>query len=53
MLRFLLAFLKIGFKIPYQMVQGIVRGLSEYARVVEKIHFTHVRIGILRLNWKL
>jgi len=24
-----LAFLKIGFKIPYRMVQGKVRGLSE------------------------
>jgi hypothetical protein len=24
-----LAFLKIGFKIPYRMVQGIVRGLAE------------------------
>ena len=25
-----LAFLKIGFKIPYRMVQVIVRGLAEY-----------------------
>ena len=30
-----LAFLKIGFKIPYRMVQGIVRGLAEYAKIVE------------------
>jgi hypothetical protein len=30
-----LAFLKIGFKIPYRMVQGIVRGLSEYVRIFE------------------
>ena len=29
-----LAFLKIGFKIPYRMVQGIVRGLSEYVKTV-------------------
>jgi hypothetical protein len=34
-----LAFLKIGFKIPYSTVQGIVRGLSEYVRI-EEIHFT-------------
>jgi hypothetical protein len=34
-----LAFLKIGFKIPYRMVQGIVRGLSGYVRIVEEIHF--------------
>ena len=27
-----LAFLKIGFKIPYRMVQGIVRGLAEYVK---------------------
>ena len=30
-----LAFLKIGFKIPYGPVQGIVRGLSEYVRIEE------------------
>ena len=44
-----LAFLKIGFKIPYRMVQGIVRGLAEYVKIVEEIHFTHIRkrmIGI-------
>jgi len=28
-----LAFLKIGFKIPYRM-EGIVRGLSEYVKIV-------------------
>jgi hypothetical protein len=27
-----LAFLKIGFKIPYRTVQGIVRGLSDQDR---------------------
>jgi len=44
-----LAFLKIGFKIPYRMVQGIVCGLAEYVKIVEEIHFTHIRkrmIGI-------
>jgi hypothetical protein len=45
-----LAFLKIGFKIPYRMVQGIVRGLSEYVRIVEEIHFTHIRRRILRIK---
>ena len=35
-----LAFLKIGFKIPYPKVQGIVRGLVEYVKIVEEIHFT-------------
>jgi hypothetical protein len=38
-----LAFLKIGFKIPYRIVQGIVRGLAEYVKIVEEIHFTHIR----------
>jgi hypothetical protein len=28
-----LAFLKIGFKIAYRTVQGIVRGLSDYIRI--------------------
>src|SRR5215467_9724875 len=35
-----LAFLKIGLRIPYRMVQGIVRGLAEYVKIVEEIHFT-------------
>ena len=35
------AFLKVGFKIPYRTVQGIVRGLSEYLRI-EEMHFTHI-----------
>lgn len=30
-----LAFLKIGFKIAYRTVQGIVRGLSDYIRIEE------------------
>ena len=32
-----LAFFKIGFKIAYRTVQGIVRALSEYIRI-EEIH---------------
>lgn len=27
-----LAFLKIGFKIPYRTVQGIIRGLADYIK---------------------
>src|SRR5262249_13514723 len=42
-----LAFLKIGFKIPYRMVQDIVRGLAEYVKIVEEIHFTHIRKRII------
>jgi len=45
-----LAFLKIGFKIPYRMVQGIVRGLSEYVKIVKEIHFTHIRRRMTRIK---
>src|SRR5947208_14683289 len=45
-----LAFLKIGFKIPYRTVQGIVRGLSDYIRIEEEIHFTQLRRRILQLK---
>lgn len=45
-----LAFLKIGFKIPYRMVQGIVRGLSEYVRIGEEIHFTHIRRRMIKIK---
>jgi hypothetical protein len=38
-----LVFLKIGFKIPYRTVQGIVRGLSDYVKIVEEMHFMHMR----------
>jgi hypothetical protein len=48
--RFFLAFLNIGFKIPYRMVQGIVRGLSEYEMIVEEIHFAHIRIRMVRIK---
>lgn len=46
---YFLAFLKIGFKIPYRMVQGIVRGLSDYVRT-EEIHFTHIRRRIIKIK---
>jgi hypothetical protein len=39
-----LAFLKIGFKIAYRTIQGIVRGLSDYIRI-EEMHFTHIEEG--------
>jgi hypothetical protein len=45
-----LAFLKIGFKIPYRMVQGIVRGLAEYVKIVEEIHFTHIRKRMIEIK---
>lgn len=44
-----LAFLKIGFKISYRTVQGIVRGLSDYIRI-EEMHFTHIRRRILKMR---
>ena len=40
------AFLKIGFKLPYRMVQGAVRALSKVIRI-EEMHFTHMRRRIL------
>src|SRR6266487_1391358 len=45
-----LVFLKIGFKIPYRMVQGIVRELSEYVKIVKEIHFTHIRRRMTRIK---
>jgi len=44
-----LAFLKIGFKISYRTVQGIVRGLSDYLRI-EEIHFAQIRRRILKVK---
>jgi hypothetical protein len=32
------------------MVQGIVHGLSEYVRIVEEIHLTHIRRRMLRIK---
>jgi hypothetical protein len=44
-----LAFLKIGFKISYRTVQGIVRGLSDYLKI-EEIHFTQIRRRIVKIK---
>ena len=44
-----LAFLKIGLKIPYRMVQGIVLGLSDCVRI-EEIHFMHIRRRMIRVK---
>jgi hypothetical protein len=44
-----LAFIKIGFKIAYRTVQGIVRGLSDYIRI-EEMHFTHIRRRIQNIK---
>jgi hypothetical protein len=44
-----LAFLKIGFKIPYRTVQGIVRGLSDYVKI-EEMHFTHIMRRMLNIK---
>jgi DDE family transposase len=44
-----LAFLKVGFKIPYRTVQGIIRGLSDYIRIKE-MHFTQIRRRILKVK---
>jgi hypothetical protein len=32
------------------MVQGIVRGLSENVRIVEEIHFTHIRRRMTKIK---
>src|SRR6476660_10105774 len=45
-----LAFLKIGFKISYRTVQGIVRGLSDYISRIEEIHFTQIRRRIIKVK---
>jgi hypothetical protein len=37
-----LAFIKIGFKIAYRTVQGIVRGLSDYIRGLKKKCILHI-----------
>jgi hypothetical protein len=44
-----LAFLKVGFKISYRTVQGIVRGLSDYIRI-EEMHFTQIRRRMLKVK---
>jgi hypothetical protein len=42
-----LAFMKVGFDIPYRTLEGVVRELSEYVRFVEEMHYTHMRRRIL------
>jgi hypothetical protein len=32
------------------MVQGIVRGLAKYVRIVEEIHFTHIRRRMIKIK---
>jgi hypothetical protein len=44
-----LAFLKIGFKIAYRTVQGIIRGLADYLKI-EEIHFTQLRRRMLKIK---
>ncbi|MGI0044103.1 MAG: transposase [Nitrososphaeraceae archaeon] len=44
-----LAYLKIGFKIAYRTVQGIVRRLFDYIGI-EEMHFTHIRRRILKIK---
>lgn len=42
-----LAFVKVGFDVPYRTLEGITRELSEYVRFVEEMHYTHMRRRIL------
>jgi len=42
-----LAFVELGFDIPYRTLEGIVREMSEYVRFVEEMHYTHMRRRIL------
>jgi hypothetical protein len=42
-----LAFVKVGFDIPYRTLEGITRELEEYVRFVEEMHYTHMRRRIL------
>ena len=32
------------------MLQGIVCGLAEYVKIVEEIHFTHIRRRMIRIK---
>jgi len=46
-----LAFLKVGFDMPYRELQGVTRALSEYIKPLEEMHFTQARrriIGMVR-----
>jgi hypothetical protein len=42
-----LAFVKVGFDVPYRTLEGITRELEEYVRFVEEMHYTHMRRRIL------
>lgn len=42
-----LAFVKVGFDIPYRTLEGITRELEEWVRFVEEMHYTHMRRRIL------
>jgi hypothetical protein len=44
-----LAFLKVGFRAPYRMVEGAVEALSEYIAFIKDICFTQIRRRMLRL----
>lgn len=44
-----LSFLKVGFDIPYRMVEGITEALSEYLRFIREVHFTQIRRRMLAL----
>ena len=42
-----LGFVKVGFDVPYRTLEGITRELSEYVRLVEEMHYTHMRRRML------
>lgn len=44
-----LSFLKVGFDIPYRMVEGITEALSEYIAFIKEVHFTQIRRRMLAL----
>jgi hypothetical protein len=44
-----LAFIKVGFDIPYRMVEGTVDALSEYISFIQGICFTQIRRRMMRL----
>jgi len=44
-----LSFLKVGFDIPYRMVEGAVDELSEYISFIHDICFTQIRRRMVRL----
>lgn len=44
-----LSFLKVGFDIPYRMVEGAVDELSEYISFIRDICFTQIRRRMVRL----